>query len=207
MCSLSVDVASGENKPEPTFEIPREAPKVDIPEFEGGIPGIPEVRELPEYTEPIGTVPNDAPVLDKPEWSGGPVPNEAPVHYKPQFRGGIPGIPEVRELPPFEGGVIPNDAPILDLPELEIPVGPEKPVEPKKAPNKPVDAPKTKEVEITEVVYKNDSVPKEVANTPIYGGTLPHTGEKEGIASTLGLVVIAAGITGLTLGFKKRNEK
>ena len=30
--------ASGENKPEPTFEIPREAPKVDIPEFQGGIP-------------------------------------------------------------------------------------------------------------------------------------------------------------------------
>ena len=52
--------ASGENKPEPTFEIPHDAPKVDIPEFEGGIPGIPEVRELPEYTEPIGTVPNEA---------------------------------------------------------------------------------------------------------------------------------------------------
>ena len=185
--------ASGENKPEPTFEIPREAPKVDIPEFEGGIPGIPEVRELPEYTEPIGTVPNEAPVYDKPEWNGG-----------------IPGIPEERELPPFEGGVIPNDAPILDLPELEIPEEPtkptpEKPVEPKKVPNKPVDAPKTKE-EITEVVYKNDSEPKEAANTPIYGGTLPLTGEKEGIMSTLGLVVIAAGIASLTLGFKKYNE-
>lgn len=182
--------ASGENKPEPTFEIPREAPKVEIPEFQGGIPGIPEERVKPEYTEPIGTVPNEAPVYDKPE-----------------FQGGIPGIPEQRELPPFEGGVVPNDAPILDLPELEIPVEPEKPVEPKKVPNKPVDAPKTKEVEITEVVYKNDSEPKEVANTPVYGGTLPHTGEKEGIASTLGLVVIAAGITGLTLGFKKRNEE
>ena len=186
--------ASGENKPEPSFEIPREAPKVDIPEFEGGIPGIPEVRELPEYTEPIGTVPNEAPVYDKPEWNGG-----------------IPGIPEVRELPPFEGGVVPNDAPILDLPELEIPVEPtkptpEKPVEPKKVPNKPVDAPKTKEVEITEVVYKNDSEPKEVANTAVYGGTLPNTGEKEGIMSTLGLVVITAGITALTLGFKKYNE-
>ena len=207
--------ASGENKPEPTFEIPREAPKVDIPEFEGGIPGIPEVRELPEYTEPIGTVPNEAPVYDKPEWNGGTVPNEAPVHYKPEFQGGIPGIPEVRELPPFEGGVVPNDAPILDLPELEIPEEPtkptkptpEKPVTPKEVPNKPVDAPKEKEVEITEVVYKNDSEPKEVANTTVYGGTLPHTGEKEGIASTLGLVVIAAGITGLTLGFKKRNEE
>jgi hypothetical protein len=214
--------ASGENKPEPTFEIPREAPKVDIPEFEGGIPGIPEVRELPEYTEPIGTVPNDAPVLDKPEWNGGTVPNEAPVHYKPEFQGGIPGIPEVRELPewnggipgipevrelpPFEGGVVPNDAPILDLPELEIPVEPEKPVEPKKVPNKPVDAPKTKEVEITEVVYKNDSETSEVVNTPTYSATLPNTGEKEGVMSTLGLVVIAAGITALTLGFKKYNE-
>lgn len=187
--------ASGENKPEPTFEIPREAPKYDIPEFEGGIPGIPEERVKPEYTEPIGTVPNDAPVLDKPEWNGG-----------------IPGIPEVRELPPFEGGVIPNDAPILDLPELHIPEEPtkptpEKPVTPKEVPNKPVDAPKTKEVEITEVVYKNDSEPKEGVNTTIYGGVLPNTGEKEGIASTLGLVVIASGITALTLGFKKYNEK
>ena len=217
--------ASGENKPEPTFEIPREAPKVDIPEFEGGIPGIPEVRELPEYTEPIGTVPNDAPkyekpefeggvvpndppvveipeynepigtvpneapVYDKPEWNGGTVPNEAPVHDKPEFQGGIPGIPEVRELPPFEGGVIPNDAPILDLPELHIP-----------------EEPTNKAAQSAAVSYKLDSEPKEVANTPVYGGTLPNTGEKEGIASTLGLVVIAAGITALTLRFKKYNE-
>ena len=182
--------ASGENKPEPTFEVPREAPKVDIPEFEGGIPGIPEVRELPEYTEPIGTVPNEAPKYDKPE-----------------FQGGIPGIPEERELPPFEGGVVPNDSPILDLPELEIPAEPEKPATPKEVPSKPVDAPKTNEVEITEVVYKNDSEPSEVVNTPTYSATLPNTGEKEGITSTLGLLVIAAGITGLTLGFKKHNEE
>lgn len=194
--------ASGENKAEPTFEIPREAPRVDIPEFEGGIPGIPEVRELPEYTEPIGTVPNEAPVLDKPEWNGGTVPNEAPVHYKPEFQGGIPGIPEVRELPPFEGGVVPNDAPILDLPELEIPVEPEKPNTPNEVPNKPVDAPKTKAA----VTYKLDSEPKETVNTSTYRATLPNTGEKEGIMSTLGLVVIAAGIAGLTLSFKKYNE-
>ena len=204
--------ASGENKPEPTFEIPREAPKVDIPEFEGGVvPNDPPVVEIPEYNEPIGTVPNEAPVYDKPEWNGGTVPNEAPIHDKPEFQGGIPGIPEVRELPPFEGGVVPNDAPILDLPELEIPEEPtkptpEKPVTPKEVPNKPVDAPKEKEVEITEVVYKNDSEPKEVANATVYGGVLPLTGEKEGVASTLGLVVIAAGITALTLRFKKYNE-
>lgn len=201
--------ASGENKPEPTFEIPREAPKVDIPEFQGGIPGIPEVRELPEYTEPIGTVPNEAPVYDKPEWNGGTVPNEAPIHDKPEFQGGIPGIPEERELPPFEGGVVPNDAPVLDLPELEIPEEPtpEKPSTPEKAPKTSVERANDKVAQSTTVSYKLDSEPKEVVNTTIYGGVLPNTGEKEGIASTLGLVVIVAGLTELTLGFKKRNEE
>ena len=182
--------ASGENKPEPTFEIPHDAPKYEKPEFEGGIPGIPEVRELPEYTEPIGTVPNEAPVYDKPEWNGG-----------------IPGIPEVRELPPFEGGVVPNDAPILDLPELEIPVEPDKPVTPKELPSKPVDAPKTKEAEYATVSYNFVPVSKETPKTAVYGGVLPNTGEKEGIASALGLVVIAAGITTLGLSFKKYNEE
>lgn len=168
--------ASGENKPEPTFEIPREAPKVDIPEFEGGIPGIPEVRELPEYTEPIGTVPNDAPILEKPEWSG---------------------------------GVVPFDAPVLDLPELHIPEEPtpEKPSTPEKAPKTSVERPNNKVAQSTAVSYKLESEPKQVANTPVYKAALPNTGEKEGIASTLGLVVIAAGITALTLGFKEYNEK
>ena len=240
--------ASGENKPEPTFEIPREAPKVDIPEFEGGIPGIPEERVKPEYTEPIGTVPNDAPVLDKPEWNGGTVPFDAPQYDKPEWNGGVvpndapvydkpsidindiplmPPAPVVEipewnggttpfdapsiDKPEWSGGVVPFDAPVLDLPELEIPEEPtkptpEKPVTPKEVPNKPVDAPKTKEVEITEVAYKLDSEPKEAANTTVYGGALPNTGEKEGITSTLGLLVIAAGITTLGLSFKKYNE-
>lgn len=184
--------ASGENKPEPTFEIPHDAPKVDIPEFNAGIPGIPEVRELPEYTEPIGTVPN-----------------EAPKYEKPEFQGGIPGIPEERVKPEYTGpiGLIPNDAPILDLPELHIPVDPEKPSTPEKAPKTSVERANNKAAQSTAVYYKLDSEPKEGANTTIYGGVLPNTGEKGGIMSTLGLVVIAAGITGLTLGFKKYSEE
>lgn len=187
--------ASGENKPEPTFEIPREAPKVDIPEFEGGIPGIPEVRELPEYTEPIGTVPNDAPILEKPEWHGGTTPFDAPSIDKPEW----------------SGGVVPFDAPVLDKPELIVEV-PEEPVKPtpskptENTPNKPVAPREDKEAQSTPVTYKLDSEPKEAANTPVYSTTLPNTGEKEGITSTLGLVVIGAGITALTLGFKKNNE-
>lgn len=151
--------ASGENKPEPTFEIPREAPKVEIPEFNGGIPGIPEERVKPEYNEPIGTVPNEAPVLD--------------------------------------------------LPELEIPVEPEKPTPEK--PSTPEKAPKTsvdkKAAQSVAVSYNLAPASKETPKTPVYGGTLPNTGEKEGIASTLGLVVIAAGITTLGLSFKKYNGK
>jgi len=224
--------ASGENKPEPTFEIPREAPKVDIPEFEGGIPGIPEVRELPEYNEPIGTVPNDAPKYEKPEFEGGVVPNDAPVYDKPSIDiNDIPLMPPapVVEIPewhggttPFDapsidkpewsGGVVPFDAPVLDLPELEIPVEPEKPTPekpstPEKAPKTSVERPNNKVAQSAAVSYKLDSEPKEVANTTVYGGTLPNTGEKEGIASTLGLVVIASCITGLTLGFKKYSEE
>ena len=221
--------ASGENKPEPTFEIPREAPKVEIPEFNGGIPGIPEERVKPEYTEPIGTVPNEAPVLDKPEWNGGTVPFDAPKYDKPEWNGGVipndapqydkpewhggttPFDAPSIDKPEWSGGVVPFDAPVLDLPELEIPVEPEKPTPekpstPEKAPKTSVERPNNKAAQSAAVSYKLDSEPKEVANTPVYGGTLPNTGEKEGIASTLGLVVIAAGITALTLRFKKYNE-
>lgn len=206
--------ASGENKPEPTFEIPREAPKVEIPEFNGGIPGIPEVRELPEYTEPIGTVPNEAPVYDKPSIDINDIPlmPPAPVVEIPEWHGGTTPFdaPSI-DKPEWSGGVVPFDAPVLDLPELEIPVEPEKPTPekpstPEKAPKTSVERANGEVAQSTTVSYKLDSEPREGVNTPVYGGTLPVTGEKEGIASTLGLVVIAAGITALTLGFKKHNE-
>lgn len=69
--------ASGENKP--VFELPNEAPIVDLPEWKGG------------------TVPFDAPKYEKPEWQGGVVPNDAPVHYKPEL---IVEIPEPKEDKP-----------------------------------------------------------------------------------------------------------
>lgn len=185
--------ASGENKPEPTFEIPREAPKVDIPEFEGGV--VP--NDAPVYDKPsidINDIPlmPPAPVVEIPEWHGGTTPFDAPSIDKPEW----------------SGGVVPFDAPVLDLPELHIPEEPtpEKPSTPEKAPKTSVERPNNKVAQSTAVSYKLDSEPNKAPNTAVYGGVLPHTGEKEGIASTLGLVVIAAGITTLTLSFKKYNE-
>ena len=235
--------ASGENKPEPTFEIPHDAPKVEIPEWNGGVtpPDAPKYdkpefnggvvpNEAPVYEKPSidindipllppapvveipewkgGTVPFDAPVLDKPEWNGGVIPNDAPQYDKPEWHGGTTPFdaPSI-DKPEWSGGVVPFDAPVLDLPELEIPVEPEKPSTPENAPKTSVERSNGKVAQSTTVSYNLAPVSKETPKTAVYGGVLPNTGEKEGIASTLGLVVIAAGITGLTLGFKKHNEE
>lgn len=111
--------ADGENKPEPTFEIPKESPKVEIPEFQGGIPGIPEVREKPEYTEPIGTVPNEAPVLDKPYLPIEDIPlmPPAPILEKPEYP--IPAEPEKPNTPPTTP---PEDKPKTPAPNQYVPI-------------------------------------------------------------------------------------
>ena len=215
--------ASGENKPEPTFEIPHDAPKVEIPEWNGGV----TPPDAPKYDKPEfngGVVPNEAPIYDKPELNINDVPllPPAPVVDIPEWKGGtVPFDAPVLDKPEWNGGVVPNDAPIYDKPEInieDIPMMPPAPIlekpelvieipdTPKNTPSKPVDAPKEKEGQTTAVTYKLDSEPKEAANTTGYGGVLPNTGEKEGITSTLGLVVIAAGITTLGLSFKKYNE-
>ena len=110
--------ADGENKPEPTFEIPKESPKVEIPEFQGGIPGIPEVREKPEYTEPIGTVPNEAPVLDKPYLPIEDIPlmPPAPILEKTEYP--IPAEPEKPNTPP----TTPEDKPKTPAPNQYVPI-------------------------------------------------------------------------------------
>lgn len=190
--------ASGENKPEPTFEIPKESPKVDVPEFQGGIPGIPEVREKPEYTEPIGTVPGDAPVLDLPEWKGGTVPFDAPQLDKPEW----------------QGGVTPPDAPVLDKPELVIDIPDPKRDEPKPQPKEdkpntpaPKETPKVEEVKINNRVEnhaqntRNDfEETVEAYSAPV---TLPNTGSEFGIAiSLLGMLGLSLGMAGIA---KKEN--
>lgn len=163
--------AVGENKPQPTFEIPKESPKVEIPEFQGGIPGIPEVREKPEYTEPIETVPNEAPVYEKPEWQGGVVPNEAPVHYMPEL------IIEIPEEP-----VKPKEEP--KTPQAT----------PKQEPKAPSVSPKK---EIVEVV-KNTEAKSEEAVVEAYKApaTLPNTGTETGLAlAVIGVTVMSYAVT------------
>lgn len=190
--------ALGENKPTPTFEIPNEAPKYEKPEWHGGIPGIPEERVKPEYTEPIGTIPNDAPILDKPEINIEDIPMmpPAPILEKPYLP-----IEDVPVLPP---------APILEIPELHIPEEPVKPHEdPKTPPVTPEDKPKVpsespkvepkkEEVKVENKGEVSHETPVETYKAPM----LPQTGSQAGVAlSVLGLTVLS-----LTVAFKKKEN-
>lgn len=186
--------ASGENKPEPTFEIPNEAPKYEKPEWHGGIPGIPEERVKPEYTEPIGTIPNDAPTLDKPEINIEDIPMmpPAPILEKPYLP-----IEDVPVLPP---------APIVEIPELIIP---EEPVKPHEDPKTPEDKPKVPsespkvEPKKEEVKVENKSEVSHETSVETYKAPmLPQTGSETGVA----LYVLGLTVLSLTVAFKKKEN-
>ena len=62
---MSTPVVDVPEYTEPVGTVPNDAPVYDIPEFNGGVNGIPEVHEKPEFTG--GVNPIEPPVLDAPE--------------------------------------------------------------------------------------------------------------------------------------------
>ena len=133
--------ASGENKP--VWEIPGEAPKYELPEWQGG------------------TTPFDAPILEKPEWHGGTVPFDAPVLDKPEK---IIEIPEPKQDEPKEEPKQ-DPKPKQDKPNTPAPKTKEEPKEsPKEAPK--VEGVKiVKEKEESEKPIKAYSAPATLPNT------------------------------------------
>lgn len=170
--------ASGENKPDPVFEIPNEAPVYDKPSIDlKDIPLMPPapILEKPEWKG--GTVPFDAPKLDKPEWKGGVTPPDAPVLDKPEL---VIDIPEPKQDKP---------QPKQDKPNTPAP--------------KPKEDPKVEEVKIvksreesSENHAKNES--EETVEAYSAPATLPNTGSEFGIAiSLLGLLGLSLGVYAL----------
>lgn len=168
--------ASGENKP--VWEIPGEAPKYELPEWQGG------------------TTPFDAPILEKPEWHGGTVPFDAPILDKPEK---IIEIPEPKQDEPKEE---PKQDP---KPKQDKPNTPSETTDKPKTPA-PKEQPKTEEVKITNRVEnhaqntRNES--EETVEAYSAPAKLPNTGSDFGIAISL------LGMLGLSLGMvatKKEN--
>ena len=212
--------ASGENKPEEPKEEPKPEPQ---PEPK------PEPKPEPEKCEPkvIEKI-IEKPVevikeVEKPVYIEKEVIKEVEKPVIKEVIKEVPVIKEVIKEVPVEKVVTvvkevckcdkpstpakpDTEKPSTEKPVTPTPAKPQKPSMPEKAPKTSVERSNGKVAQSTTVSYKLDSEPKEVANTTVYGGVLPNTGEKEGIMSTLGLLVISAGIAGLTLSFKKYNE-
>ena len=194
--------ASGENKPEPTWEIPNDAPKYEKPELNlNDVPLMPPppVVEIPELPlEDIPLLP-PAPILEKPELPLEDIPlmPPPPVLEKPYLP-----IEDVPVLPP---------APIVEIPELHIPEEPVKPHEdPKTPPVTPEDKPKVpsespkvepkkEEVKVENKGEVSHETPVETYKAP---AVLPATG------SDLGLSLVALGVSlfTLTLVYKKKDK-
>lgn len=90
----------------PTWKVPSDAPKNEVPEYKGGVsPVEPPVLEVPEYKG--GVVPVDPPVLKVPEYEGGVPSIEAPELEFPEFKGGVPSDePTILEIPEYKGSVV-----------------------------------------------------------------------------------------------------
>ena len=168
--------ASGENKPEPTFEIPKESPKVDIPEFKGGIPGIPEERVKPEWN---GGIPGIPEVREKPYLpiEDVPVLPPAPILEKPELH-----IPEEPSKPNED----PKTPPVTPEDKTKVPS------------ESPKVDPKKEEVKVENKGEVSHEEQVETYKAPM----LPQTGSETGVAiAMLGMTVLS-----LTLAFKKKEN-
>lgn len=168
--------ASGENKPEPTYEIPKESPKVDIPEFEGGIPGIPEVREKPEWN---GGIPGIPEVREKPYLpiEDVPVLPPAPILEKPELH-----IPEEPSKPNED----PKTPPVTPEDKTKVPSE-----SPKVEPNK-------EKVKVENKGEVSHETQVETYKAPM----LPQTGSEAGVA----LYVLGLTVLSLTVVLKKKEN-
>lgn len=188
--------ASGENKPDPTWEIPNEAPKYEKPSIDlNDIPLMPPapIVEIPEWKG--GTVPFDAPQLDKPEWNGGVVPFDAPILDKPEIN-----IEDIPLLPP---------APILEKPELIIDIPDPKRDEPQPEPKR--DKPNVptvttdKNPTIVSNPLKTTVEPQKEQVNVIYqpqetnAHTLPNTGSESTLILSFAGMFILSGVARIAL--------
>ena len=178
--------AIGENKTEPTWELPTEAPTVENPELDiNDIPLLPPAPNLEKPYLPIEDIPMmpPAPIVDVPELPLKDIPllPPAPILEKPYLPiEDIPMMPpapivDVPELPLDDIPLLPP-APILEKPYLpieDIPMMPPAPIlelpelkiteEPKETPTTPTSE---------KPVEKND---KPKGNTPVPTTPVPNT--------------------------------
>ena len=136
----------------PSWEVPSDAPILEVPEYEGGVS------------------PVEPPVLEVPEYKGGVSPIEPPVLEVPEYEGGVSSAePPVLEVPEYEGGVVPLDPPIVDKPELKIPEEPAPTPQPEPTPKAPEKAVEPVKPVVIAQVKRLANTGSETSNAAVLG--------------------------------------
>ena len=176
----------------PTWQVPSDAPKNEVPEYEGGVSSEePPVLEVPEYEGGASSI--NPPVLEIPEYEGGVVSTEPPVLYIPEFEGGVSSEkPLVLEISEYKGGV-PSDRPtILEVPEY------------KGSLVEPIPNPKEQLQDLPTVEDLEERVVTLSAGNRKKSERLPNTGEVSSGVTTLGFMTMLAA---LVMSVRKRREE
>ena len=180
----------------PSWEVPSNAPTLEVPEYEGGVSSInPPVLEVPEFKG--GVSPTEPPVLDVPEYKGGVSPIEPPVLDVPEYKGGVSSVnPPVLEIPEFKGGV-PSERPtILEVPEYRG-LTSMKSVEPIPNPKEQLqNLPTVEDLEERIVTLNTGNIKK--------SERLPNTGEVSSGVTNLGFMSMLAA---LVMSVRKRRKE
>ena len=160
----------------PSWEVPSNAPTVDVPEYEGGVSSI------------------NPPVLDVPEFKGGVSPVEPPVLEVPEYKGGVsPVEPPVLEIPEYKGGVSSDRPTILEVPEYKGSF-----VEPIPNPKEQLqDLPTVKNLEERIVTLSTGNRKK--------SEKLPNTGAASSDGATLGFVTMLAAL-GMSVSKRRKEK-
>ena len=176
----------------PSWQVPSDAPKVEVPEYEGGVPSTePPVLEVPEYEG--GVSPIEPPVQEIPEFKGGVLSAEPPMLEVPEYKGGVTSIePPVLEVPEYEGGV-PSDRPTI----LEVPKYRGSSVE-------PIPNPKEQLQKLPTVEDLEESIVTLSAENRKKSERLPNTGEVLSDVTTLGFMSMLAA---LAMSVRKRRKE
>ena len=177
----------------PTWQVPTDAPILEVPEYEGGVSSSePPVLEVPEFKG--GVASTEPPVLEVPEFKGGVAPTEPPVLEVPGYEGGVSSEkPPVLEIPEFKGGV-PSDKPtILEIPEYRGSLV------------KPIPNPKEQLQDLPTVENLEERIVTLSTENRKKSERLPNTGSSSSDATALGVTAMFAGI--VLASRKRRKEK
>ena len=193
----------------PSWEVPSDAPTLEVPEYEGGVPSTePPVIEVPEYEG--GASPIEPPVLEVPEYEGGTSPIEPPVLEVPEYEGGVSSInPPVLEVPEFKGGVSSEKPPVLEIPEYEGGVPSERPTilevpEYRGSFVEPIPNPKEQLQNLPTVEDLEERIVALSTENRKKSERLPNTGEASSGVNTLGFMTMLAA---LAMSVRKRQKE